>query len=76
MKLHKFTSRHLHRCDIVRYLFGSLLLELAAAVDVPSHCDPHTVNAIDLFRRFNDLIQETIGAIGFGADVRPPVNTI
>jgi AraC family transcriptional regulator, transcriptional activator of pobA len=76
LTLDKFASRHPNRCDIVRYLFSGLLLELAAAVEVPSHGDPRTVNAMDLFRRFNDLIQETIGAIGFGADVRPPSNTV
>lgn len=76
LTLDKFASRHPHRCDIVRYLFGGLLLELAAAVDVPSHGDPRTVNALDLFRRFNDLVQETIGAIGFGAELRSRSNTV
>ena len=68
LTLEKFASRHPHRCDIVRYLFGGLLLELAAALDVPSHWDTRTVNAIDIFRQYRDLIQETIGAIGFSDD--------
>jgi AraC-like DNA-binding protein/mannose-6-phosphate isomerase-like protein (cupin superfamily) len=76
LTLDKFASRHPHRCDIVRYLFGGLLLELAAAVEVPSHDDARTMNAVDLFRRFNDLVQETIGTIGFGADARPPSCTV
>ena len=37
LTLDKFASRHPHRCDIVRYLFGGLLLELGAALEVPSH---------------------------------------
>jgi AraC family transcriptional regulator, transcriptional activator of pobA len=76
LTLDKFASRHPHRCDIVRYLFGGLLLELGAALDVPSHWDTRTVNAIDIFRQYRDLIQETIGAIGFSDDPRPPSNTV
>ena len=76
LTLEKFASRHPHRCDIVRYLFGGLLLELAAALDVPSHWDTRTVNAIDIFRQYRDLIQETIGAIGFSDDPPPASNTV
>ena len=76
LTLDKFASRHPHRCDIVRYLFGGLLLELGAALEVPSHWDVRTVNAIDLFRQYRDLIQETIGAIGFSDDPRPPSHTV
>ena len=76
LTLDKFASRHPHRCDIVRYLFGGLLLELGAALEMPSHWDVRTVNAIDLFRQFRDLIQETIGAIGFSDDPRSPSHTV
>ena len=76
LTLDKFASRHPHRCDIVRYPFGGLLLELGAALDVPSHRDTRTVDAIDIFRQYRDLIQETIGAIGFSDDPRPPSNTV
>jgi AraC family transcriptional activator of pobA len=76
LTLDKFASRHPYRCDIVHYLFGGLLLELGAALDVPSYGDPRTVNAVDLFRQYRDLIQLTIGAIGFSDDPRPPSNTV
>src|SRR5271170_1971464 len=76
LTLDKFASRHPHRCDIVRYPFGGLLLELGAALDVPSHRDTRTVDAIDIFRQYRDLIQETIGAIGFSDDPRPPSHTV
>jgi AraC family transcriptional activator of pobA len=76
LTLEKFASRHRHRCDIVRYLFGGLLLELGAALEVPSYWDARALNAIDLFRRYRDLIQETIGAIGFSDDPRSPSHTV
>ena len=65
LTLEKFASRHTHRCDIVRYLFGGLLLELGAALNVPARGDVRTLNAVDLFRQYRDLIQATIGSIGF-----------
>jgi AraC family transcriptional regulator, transcriptional activator of pobA len=76
LTLNRFSSRHPHRCDIVRYMFGGMLLELAAALEVPSHGDARTVNAIDLFRQYRDLIQETIGSIGFSEDPRPLSGTV
>ena len=76
LMLGKFASHHPHRCDIVRFLFGGLLLELGAELDVPSHGDMRTVNAIDLLRQYRDLIQRTIGAIGFGSEPRPSSNTV
>jgi AraC family transcriptional regulator, transcriptional activator of pobA len=76
LTLDKFASRHSHRCDIVRYLFGGLLLELAAALNVPAHGDVRTLNAVDLFRQYRDLIQATIGSIGFSGEPRSPSNTV
>jgi AraC family transcriptional regulator, transcriptional activator of pobA len=74
--LERFTSRHAYRCDIVRYLFGGLLLELGAALDVPSDGGVRAVNAIDLFRQYRDLIQATIGVIGFTDDSSLSANTV
>jgi AraC family transcriptional activator of pobA len=76
LTLEKFASRHTHRCDIVRYLFGGLLLELGAALNVPARGDVRTLNAVDLFRQYRDLIQATIGSIGFSTDPRSLPNTV
>jgi AraC family transcriptional regulator, transcriptional activator of pobA len=74
--LDRFASRHAFRCDIMRYLFGGLLLELGAALDVPSDGGVRAVNTIDLFRRYRDLIQATIGIIGFTHDSSLSANTV
>jgi len=74
--LSRFASRHAHRCDILRYFFGGLLLELGAALEAPSSGGMKAVNAVDLFRRYRDLLQATIGAVGFDDDLRPLANTV
>jgi len=76
LTLDKFASRHPHRCDIVRYPFGGCCSSWAPRSMLPSRWDTRTVNAIDIFRQYRDLIQETIGAIGFSDDPRPPSNTV
>jgi AraC family transcriptional activator of pobA len=72
------TPMHRHRRDMLRYLFAALLLELDSALTSGSGEDsPSTsVGATNLFRRYRDLIQVTIGAIGFADQGRPQAHTV
>jgi AraC family transcriptional activator of pobA len=69
---------HRYRRDMLRYLFAALLLELDSSFSkAPGEDNPPTsIGASDLFRRYRDLIQETIGAIGLAEVSRPQAHTV
>ncbi|MGY8635433.1 helix-turn-helix transcriptional regulator [Bradyrhizobium sp. 14AA] len=60
-------SRHPYQRDALRYLFGSLLLELGGALMSPSQNKAPQVSAseLDLFKRYRELISSTLNAVGF-----------
>jgi AraC family transcriptional regulator, transcriptional activator of pobA len=74
----KFSSAHRNRRDVLRHLFYCFLLELDAAV--ADHCGGDVARAAsgdaDLFRRYRDLINGTIGAIGFSDGSKPEAHTV
>lgn len=74
----KASSVHRNRRDVLRYLFGCVLLELDAAVSNHPGSDGIKVTSsdADLFRRYRDLIHRTIGAIGFSDDIKPETHTV
>jgi AraC family transcriptional regulator, transcriptional activator of pobA len=72
----KFSSRHPHRRGMLGCLFSALLLELGAALDAPNNGGSRTMNTGGLFRRYRDLVQATIGAIGFSDKLRLQTNTV
>jgi AraC family transcriptional regulator, transcriptional activator of pobA len=57
-------------------LFSALLLELGAALDAPNNGGSRMMNTAGLFRRYRDLVQATIGAIGFSDKPRLQTNTV
>jgi len=67
----KQKSGHRYRFDVMRYLFGVLLLEIDGAIEVTRGKTPAVVleDEADLFRRFRNLLQETIGGVGIAPDV-------
>ena len=68
---------HRHRRDMLRYLFAALLLELDTPLTgAVVEDNPTTLATTDLFRRYRDLIQVTIGAIGFADVSRPQAHTV
>jgi AraC family transcriptional activator of pobA len=75
LMLDKFASRHPNR-DILRYMFGVLLLELVTLIEAPSNGSLRTVSAVELFRQYRDLIQATIGAIGFNESPQTQSHTV
>jgi AraC family transcriptional regulator, transcriptional activator of pobA len=76
LMLRKFASRHSNRSDMLRCLLEGLLLELGAAIDSPSNGSLRHVSAVDLFRQYRNLIQSTIGAIGFSESPQPQPHTV
>ena len=76
LMLEKFSSRHPYRRDMLGCLFSALLLELGAALDAPNNGGSRTMNTAGLFRRYRDLVQATIGAIGFNDEPRLQANTV
>ena len=72
----KFSSRHPYRRDMLGCLFSALLLELGAALDAPNNGGSRTMNTAGLFRRYRDLVQATIGVIGFSDKPRLHTNTV
>jgi hypothetical protein len=76
LMLEKFSSRHPYRRDTLGCLFSALLLELGAALDAPKNGGPRTMTTARLFRRYRDVVQATIGAIGFSDKPRLQTNTV
>jgi len=74
----KVSSVHRNRRAALRYLFSCVLLELDASVaDHPDSRDVQVVSTdADLFRRYRDLIQGMVGAIGFSGDSKPEAHTV
>jgi len=72
----KFSSRHPYRRDMLGCLFRALLLELGAALDAPNYGGSRTMNTASLFWRYRDVVQATIGAIGFSDKPRLQSNTV
>jgi AraC family transcriptional regulator, transcriptional activator of pobA len=72
--LEKDETHHHYRLDALRYLFGALLLEFDRALENETGGQPRTRIAADdaaLFRKFRDLVQCIICAVGFTSD-NPP----
>ena len=57
-------------------MFGVLLLELVTLIEAPSNGSLRTVSAVELFRQYRDLIQTTIGAIGFSESPQAQAHTV
>src|SRR5882724_7645317 len=74
----KFSSGHRNRRDLLRYLFSCILLEIDAAV--AEHPDSKGLPVVSgdagLFRRYRDLIQQTVGTIGFSDDSKAETHTV
>jgi AraC family transcriptional activator of pobA len=76
LMLEKFSSRHPYRRDMLGCLFSALLLELGAALDAPRSGGSRTMTTTALFRRYRDVVQATIGAVGFNDEPRLQTNTV
>jgi AraC family transcriptional activator of pobA len=76
LMLEKFSSRHPYRRDMLGCLFSALLLELGAALDAPKSGGSRTMTTAGLFRRYRDLVQVTIGAVGFNDEPRLQAYTV
>ncbi|MDH2352588.1 helix-turn-helix transcriptional regulator [Bradyrhizobium sp. SSUT112] len=68
----KAASRNPYRRDALRYLYGSLLLELGGTLMSPSQNKMPQASTfeLDLFKRYRELIGVTLNAIGFADDQR------
>lgn len=68
-----------YRRDVLRYLFGSLLLEMDA-VTLQAQPDAAGIRAeganAELFRNFRSLLSSVVGAVGFSDDKRPQPHTV
>jgi AraC family transcriptional activator of pobA len=72
--LEKNGAHHHYRLDVLRYLFGALVLEFDGALENENGGQPRIRIAADdagLYRKFRDLVQATIGAVGFTSDSPP-----
>lgn len=69
-----FGSRHAHRRDMIRYLFGAFILELnaafAASPATGAGAAASKFNAVDLFQRFSAQVEAGIGRLGLSG--KPP----
>jgi AraC family transcriptional activator of pobA len=73
-----FERPDIRRRDSLRYLFGSLLLELdRIAVQSDSDADHRNSDGnIELYRRFRDLLRSVVGSVGFSNVGRPQPHTL